>query len=146
LDELSMSKDAFSRSIHPIGAQLQSESLLALDGRHSLQDGAERDLCCCRRVAHPAWRSGEPRNVASRCRQNADPEFVKKVADTVGDLSLAQSLPARQYGGSGKLPVRILSGALVEEPQKALEVAGEGRGRRPSFERSPRMSVIARLG
>jgi hypothetical protein len=87
--------------------------------------------------------------LSTKCK----PRIRKKVADTVGDLSLAESLSARQYGGSGKLPVRILTGgtlleiwALVEDPQKALEVAGEGRSRRPSFERSPRMSVIARLG
>ncbi|OCJ06955.1 hypothetical protein A6U86_07630 [Rhizobium sp. AC27/96] len=59
------------------------------------------------------------------------PEFAKRVADAIGDQSVATSLPARQYGGNGALKVRPISDStLVEirvtlrDSAKALEVAG----------------------
>ncbi|WP_267555699.1 hypothetical protein [Rhizobium rhizogenes] len=72
-------------------------------------------------------RRGAPQILIDRLQT---PEFAKQIAESIGDPSLLQALPARQYGGNAKLGVRVVSdGTLVElrvlldDPQQALAVA-----------------------
>jgi len=58
-------------------------------------------------------------------------ETAKAIAETLGDPSLAKQLPARQYGGQGRLRAReISSGTLIEirvtlrDGEMAKKVAG----------------------